>query len=493
MKRKLPLLIAALGLAVIGFCQTPAGSALGNLNVNSPGYVNCGNSNVFNLSGEFTIECWIARTAPGANDKIVGKTTIGDGFVFGIQNGLYAEVWQPAQTEIQDVGTFPDFFNWVHIAITFKPGNELRGYINGVLVGSETVASSNLATNTNDLIIGVAPWDINSSAYDGYLDELKFWNVEKTASDIKNDMHTALSGSESNLLAYYNFDGGTGSTVTNLSTVSGLNGTMQGNISWETPSYAVIGSSTMQAMSDVKAMWLGMTNDAITDLRVVNSSNGMSIVTVIDSLNYLMFGHDNAQGTTTNDLPSTASTLSYKRAQRTWLIEDETIDSIFSSQLIFDISDVSAGGDSLDATQPYYNYALFRRDATTGDFTEIQGATSISGDKIIFDDVAVSSGYYTVGVGTASLFGVDGVAKDLSQYVSVFPNPSNGVFQIHLDNVMNINNTSLTVSNVLGENVYTSVLISKETYINLSDFPFGIYNLSLISNNYIIRKSIVIE
>ena len=51
------------------------------------------------------------------------------------------------------------------------------------------------------------------------------WNDVRTQTEIKANMHTELSGSESNLVAYYNFNDGSGTTPTDLTSNSN-DGTM---------------------------------------------------------------------------------------------------------------------------------------------------------------------------------------------------------------------------------------------------------------------------
>lgn len=57
--------------------------------------------------------------------------------------------------------------------------------------------------------------------------------------------------------------------------------------------------------------------------------------------------------------------------------------------------------------------------------------------------------------------------------VKVYPNPSNGIFNVELDNVTD--NPQIAVYNVLGQQVYSTKLINNTTSINLSSQPKGIY------------------
>jgi len=65
-------------------------------------------------------------------------------------------------------------------------------------------------------------WDnlTSSDFYNGELDELRVWNVARTQSEIQENMYARLTGAESGLIGYYNFNQGVPEgenlTVTNL-------------------------------------------------------------------------------------------------------------------------------------------------------------------------------------------------------------------------------------------------------------------------------------
>ena len=473
MKRKITLTIA-LAASILGFSQTPAGNCIENINV--PSYINCGNNAAFNLSGSFTLEAWINQYTFGADRKLMGKTnnSFNSGFVFGLEDGIYAEIWQPARTELK-AGTLPTFTSWVHIALTFSPGNTMKGYINGQEVGSANVASGNLATNTEDFIIGIAPWDFGALMFLGQIDEVRIWAKERTEAEIHSTLHTPLTGSESDLLAYYSLSSSSGSTAINSSTISGLDGSVTGS-SW-VESMAVLASSEMQGLNDVQAMWLAMTNDPVGDLRVANTTNGLSIVTEIDTTQYLMFGHDGGTSTSTDDLPSPATDASYSRLGRTWLIEPEIvhIDSAFVSQLIFDLSDAADGGTELSSTESKEKYALFRRSESSGEFTAVAEASTVNNGKVIFDNVELEKGYYTMGLGNSSLFGSTATEDDLSNLISIYPNPSNGNFVIKSEK--NFSNAKITIVDIYGKQVLSTNLGNKTINVELNQK--GVYFINI--------------
>ena len=120
---------------------------------------------------------------------------------------------------------------WYHIAVTLS-ATEAKIYINGVEVSSNTFSAGTLATNNLPLHIGssrVAAGD--PYPFDGMMDEVRFWNTTRTASEISTYKDNELAGDETGLVLNYRFNqGGAGvdnssiTTVTDNS-VNGYNGT----------------------------------------------------------------------------------------------------------------------------------------------------------------------------------------------------------------------------------------------------------------------------
>jgi hypothetical protein len=112
---------------------------------------------------------------------------------------------------------------WNHFAITFDNGL-VKIYVDGIEVGSSTFSFSTIPLATAPFHIGEDRSGTTQEFFNGKMDEIRIWNVSKTATEITDDMNVRLEGTETGLVAYYNFDEGSGITLTDE--VNGANGTL---------------------------------------------------------------------------------------------------------------------------------------------------------------------------------------------------------------------------------------------------------------------------
>jgi hypothetical protein len=115
---------------------------------------------------------------------------------------------------------------WTHIAAVYEY-NTQSIYINGELLGSQTNSYPTDFVdqfNENTFIGSCCGPD---ETFSGDIDELSLWTRSLTQSEIQENMSTTLIGNEEDLVAYYNFNEGEGSTLTDLSS-NGNNGTING-------------------------------------------------------------------------------------------------------------------------------------------------------------------------------------------------------------------------------------------------------------------------
>lgn len=82
-----------------------------------------------------------------------------------------------------------------------------------------------------------------------------------------------------------------------------------------------------------------------------------------------------------------------------------------------------------------------------------------------------------------------GIKENSKNLLSIFPNPSNGVFTLNTPE----NNSSVEVFNVIGENVYSKSQLTKgDNSIDLSNMAAGSYIVKVKTGNEIMTKRIVI-
>ncbi|MFC1620993.1 DUF2341 domain-containing protein, partial [Candidatus Omnitrophota bacterium] len=100
---------------------------------------------------------------------------------------------------------------WQHVAMTYdKNVPEYNIYINGTLDESDDTYSQTLLDSGDSFVIGIG----DGRYFSGKIDEVRVWNVARTQTQIRENMYKELTGSESNLVAYYKLNDGSGQTVT---------------------------------------------------------------------------------------------------------------------------------------------------------------------------------------------------------------------------------------------------------------------------------------
>ena len=170
-----------------------------------------------NASQAFTIECWAKTTYTGASTKaLISQSTSGTNrFKLAIQSGNFI-YWKGgankaiAPTDFNDGG-------WHHLTATRSSSGDIKLYLDGIL---EATGTDNNAFQSANTIIGKA-----ARIWNGQIDEVRIWDDIRTVSEIRENMCKTLIGNESGLVAYYNFDNTSGTTLQDF-TGNGNNGTL---------------------------------------------------------------------------------------------------------------------------------------------------------------------------------------------------------------------------------------------------------------------------
>jgi hypothetical protein len=123
---------------------------------------------------------------------------------------------------------------WVDVAVTFNSG-VVNAYIDGSLAytyaGSGNIGDAH--PTMNDLTIG-ARQNSTGERFTGLIDEVRVWNVERSAAQIQAAHATALAGNEAGLVGYWRFDESSGTTATDSST-QGYDGVLGNGVAANAP------------------------------------------------------------------------------------------------------------------------------------------------------------------------------------------------------------------------------------------------------------------
>lgn len=182
-------------------------------------------------NNQFTVEFWanIASTssvwshivengAPQYNFNSAYRIEVGD-----IEGDFYCAVGNGSSfhsSGIQNVGW--KYNEWNHYATTFD-GDTVTVYINGIEKIKYGAPEINITYGDGSLIFGSR---LGTERYfDGMLDEVRIWDVARSGQEIVANMSKELTGVESGLAGYWNFNERQGTTLNDL-TSNGHDGTL---------------------------------------------------------------------------------------------------------------------------------------------------------------------------------------------------------------------------------------------------------------------------
>jgi hypothetical protein len=187
----------------------------------------------------YTISAWVYLRSGGvfANPRVavVSSTTCGATTEFlirgssSINDPQYLQLARCFQYEGATSTTPVPMNTWVQVSVSVTNGpggNWVSFYINGAPAGTASLDASNNISLGPNLTLGYN--NATDRKFDGYLDEVQIWRG--AALPVTNRV---LNGAETNLLAYYRFDEGSGSTSGNIAYENGAgSATLQGLTTW---------------------------------------------------------------------------------------------------------------------------------------------------------------------------------------------------------------------------------------------------------------------
>jgi len=240
-----------------------------------------------------TIELWIKPSAP-SNGSIISNMGFDDS-AFGYDIAFNSSTRKinlsmgrdGNRTFLLSVATL-NLNQWYHIAYTFD-GATMRLYIDGVLDNS--VGASQLPNSTLPFRMG----DFSGFKYTGQIDELRIFNIVRTQAEIASDRTNPSGTGLSAELGFWQFEQGTGQTITNTGFNGATNdGTLGGTISPESadPLWALRVKNTADSGAE-----------SLRD--VITNANTLA------GLNYIDFSIQQATSTTVSTITVTSTALPF--------------------------------------------------------------------------------------------------------------------------------------------------------------------------------------
>ncbi|RPI18994.1 MAG: T9SS C-terminal target domain-containing protein [Ignavibacteriae bacterium] len=203
-------------------------------------YANIPHNNMFNQPAHGTIEMWIYPVNGSAFQTLLAKgPNEASSFLFGIQSS-YLRFKIGATLFSNTAGTTIPNNQWTHVAVTWSSVSyfTVNFYVNGALSGSALNLNATWVNNADAIRIGANQYNYNQP-FNGKIDEVRFWNVVRSASLIAANRFTGIgdiTGANTNsaITSGYNYAGLVSSwTFNNTSSVidgiSGFNGTYVGS------------------------------------------------------------------------------------------------------------------------------------------------------------------------------------------------------------------------------------------------------------------------
>lgn len=401
-------------------------------------------------NGEQVITAWGSDVSPGNRFTFRLKDINGTADVLRIENkggGLDGTI---------NVGDS----TWHHVAVVYNPSssNPYKLYVDGTLDTEGTISTTLNVQQSINLRIGRRIHATYTGYFDGEIDEVRVWDIARSATDLQADMNSEFCSIPSNLVAYFRLnDGAAGGNNNGVNTtsddISNAVGTLNNFALSGTSSNWVTGSGITPGGPNFIQVTASACNKYLGPGGVTYDSTGIYLDTLQNS-----YGCDSVIETTLTiqqlDITVTTSTTTLKanktNATYRWL------DCNDNYKLV-------VGGTQQTLTPPNPN----------GSYA-----------------VQVSFGGCT---DTSACYSLDGIGLDEfnAHQLKVYPNPSNG--QIIIEQV-NTGKGQLSIINNTGQIIETmDIHGGGETHIDLSNKPKGFYMVQLKSDGQTLFGRILIQ
>lgn len=350
--------------------------------------------------------------------------------------------------------------NWHHIAAVYD-GTDKVIYIDGVEVARDNNSHGgrDLGSGTNRFGFigdgseaGTFNAGRNNIYYEGAIDEVRIWHTVRSATEISNNRNTCLSGSETNLAAYYSFNETSGTTLNDI-TGNGNTGTLfnfNTAVAWSSDAPFSCGSCETARVLVTAMIGIGTPLNLVSDTTASCNQTSLTLDAGTGYANYLW------------STTATSSSINVNNSGTYWVQVDDGVGCYDSDTINVKIANGPARTAlNFDGTNDYASIANFSYASSS--ITEVTVEawinTTNGADQIIasFD----RSDYWRLGI-NGNGAGTGQVAWNVLTNTGIFDFGStrrvddgewhhvvgvfdNGVISIYIDGVLDAQTTSGSV------------------------------------------------
>lgn len=199
-----------------------------DLEASSSAYLSASDSASLSITGSLTLENWVKfESLPTSGNLMVFQakwleTGNVRSYHFSLNNDSgtlkFFTNYSPdgSAGNIAQVAWTPSTGVWYHVACVIDvSGPTVAFFVNGAAQGS-AVSTSDTSVFNGTQVFSIGAYNIadgGANFLDGLIDECRVWNVARTQTQIDNNKSIQLTGSETNLVAYWPFNALTASSA----------------------------------------------------------------------------------------------------------------------------------------------------------------------------------------------------------------------------------------------------------------------------------------
>jgi hypothetical protein len=457
-----------------------------------------------------TVELWIKTSSSVSNQQVIvdwGSITTGNRFTLNLIN--YGKIRIEVGGSGFNTTTSVADGNWHHVAVTYDnaASSKYSIYLDGVLSISQNLTTAINTSNTNGIILGRRNDAINY--FNGSMNEVRIWNVARTASQIQSSMNSQFCDLPTGLMYYYQFNqgvaGGSNNSVSTLNdAVANNDGTLYTFGLSGTVSNWVLGKPLSSGNTLITLNPQACQSYTSPSGNHTWTSSGIYYDTLTNSLGCdTVFTINLTVSATTYDSITTSACNSFQSPSGNFLwttsgiyndtiVNQQSCDSVITFFLSIQNIDttVTQNGIQLTANMSGANYQWL--DCNAGN-SIIPGATaqtyipSLNGNYAV--EISMNNCVDTSFCNLVNTININELS--IENPLSIFPNPATNVLNIHT--LFPKEELSVELVDLFGKIVFSQRYVNSDQYQLNLNLPPSIYFLRIVTNKQLIVSKLIVK